>query len=87
VVGGVPPGSVVDDDGTVVVEPLGPEESGTVVDVVDVVVLLALPPLSTAIGVVEPGCGCQPGGGWVWEGTGPAVGTTALGDGLAELGA
>ena len=65
VAGGVPLGTVVVDEGTVVVEPLGPEGPAMVVDVVDVVVELALPPppLSTAIGAVEPGCGCQPGGG------------------------
>jgi len=67
VTGGAPPGAVVVDEGNVVVEALGPGGAATVVDVVDVVVVLAAPapPLSTAMGVVEPGCGCQPGGGWV----------------------
>ncbi len=53
--------------------------SGTDVVVVLVVVVVVAPdgviPLTT-IGVVEPGLGVHPGGGFVWDGTGPAVGTT-----------
>ena len=63
-----PAGTVVVLEGTVVVEVEPPEAFvGSVVGVV-VVVAVSDPPLplpSTTIGVVDPGCGCQPGGAWV----------------------
>jgi hypothetical protein len=72
------------EDGGVVVVEVPEVAAGAVVDVV-VVLLDPLPP-STAIGVVEPGWGCQPGGGWLWDGTFPAAGTTAGGAGLPAVG-
>ena len=72
--------------GTVVVVELTGGGEGGVVDVVVVVGSVPLLPPPTAIGVVEPGCGCQPGGGWDWDGTFPAVGTTVGVDGVDVLG-
>jgi hypothetical protein len=40
----------------------------------------------TSSGVEDPGVGFQPGGGFFWEGTGPAVATTSGGAGFCTLG-
>jgi hypothetical protein len=45
-----------------------------------------VPEVSTAIGVVSPGAGCQPGGGPVCEGTVPAVAITTGAAGVAAVG-
>jgi hypothetical protein len=43
-------------------------------------------PVYTSNGVDDPGLGFQPFGGFVWDGTGPAVGTTTGAAGWATVG-
>lgn len=80
----VVPTVVVVDVGTTEVvdpEPEGSEvevddDTGAVVEVVDGGGVPGTVPGTTTMGVVAPGVGRQPAGGWVWDGTGPAVGIT-----------
>jgi hypothetical protein len=66
-------------------------DGSTMVDVVVLVVvvdageLLVLLPLTT-IGVVSPGAGFHPGGGFGWDGTGGRVATTTGFAGCETLG-
>ena len=71
-------------DGSTVVVVSGGAEVGGVVVVVDPAPV-ALGSVTT-IGVVEPGVGCHPGGGAVWEGTAPAAGTTTGAAGAVAVG-
>jgi hypothetical protein len=75
---------VLEGGGVVVVVEFPVFAGGAVVVVVDPLPPLPLP--STAIGVVDPGWGCQPGGGWVCDGTLPAAGTTVGAAGFAAVG-
>ena len=54
--------------------------------VVDVVVAAFFGPGYTLKGVDEPGLGFQPAGGFVWDGTGPALATTTAAAGSCDGG-